>query len=200
MSKTDLIRSIQTWLEGDEQAFTPVFYYYHSKLVQFSERFISDTQLSEELVMNVLLKIWRAKDRITNATTFNAYIYSAMRNELISSLRAAKKMPVPLEAVVQEPFIYSDYEYNAVTDHYRTCVEKLPHRRKRIFLMSLEEGLTYPQIAEKLHISVNTVQKQATAAIQAIRAELEQYYSDNPATVSPMALLTLCTLVEISLC
>ena len=171
MTKTDLIRSIQAWLGGDEKEFTPIFHYYHSKLVLFSERFMTDEQLIEELVMNVLFKVWSARDRIRDQM-FNAYIYSAMRNEVISSLRAGKKTVTPLEAVGHEPFIHSDYEYNAVAAQYRASIEKLPPRRKEIFLMSLEQGLTYSQIAEKLNISVFTVQKQATAAIQKVREDV----------------------------
>lgn len=174
MTKTDLTRSIQTWLGGDEKEFTPIFHYYHSKLLLFSERFMTDDQLVEELVMNVLFKVWSARERIRDCHMFNAYIYSAMRNEIVSALRAGKKTVTPLEVVARQPFVHSDYEYNAVVAQYRAGIEKLPRRRKEIFLMSLEEGLTYSQIAEKLNISVFTVQKQATAAIQTVREEVDR--------------------------
>lgn len=177
-NKTDLTKSIQNWLDGDEKGFTPVFYYYHERLMQFTERFMKDEQLAEELVMNVLCKIWTARDKINNTATFNAYIYSAMRNEIISALRAKKTVVLPLEVVTLEPSVQSDYDYKAITKQYRSSVEKLPPRRKQIFLMSLEQGLTYEQISEKLQISVNTVQKQATVAIQTIRDEV------NPAVPS----------------
>lgn len=172
MTKTDLTKSIRTWLDGNEKEFTPVFHYYHDKLMQFSERFLSDGPLIEELVMNVLFKVWSARDRISDGSMFNAYIYSAMRNEIVSCLRLGKKAVAPLEAISNEPFVHSDYEFNAITEQYKASVKKLPRRRQEIFLMSLEQGLTYPQIAEKLNISVFTVQKQATAAIQAVRGDV----------------------------
>lgn len=171
-NKTDLTKSIQTWLDGDERGFTPVFHYYHDKLMQFSGRFMYDEQLTEELVMNVLCKIWAAREKIINISTFNAYIYSAMRNEIVSALRARKTIVVPLDAVASEPRVHSEYEYQAVTGQYKSIVEKLPPRRKQIFLMSIEQGLTYTQISEKLQISINTVQKQASVAYQAIREEV----------------------------
>lgn len=172
MNKTDLTRSIQNWLQGDEKEFTVLFYHFHAKLSQFSEKFLSDRQLVEELVMNVLFKIWKARRRITDPSTFNAYLYSAMRNEIISSFRRKKMALTPLETVASEPVVNTEYEYRALLEEYDSCVEKLPPKRRQIFLMSRRQGMTYPQIAKELNISLNTVQKQVGAALRTIRKEL----------------------------
>lgn len=173
MTKTDLTQSIQNWLQGDEKEFTILFYHYHVRLSQFSERFLSDRQSVEELVMNVLLKIWKARDKIAGPSAFNAYLYKAMRNEIISSFRRKKITLAPLETSTPEPRVEAEYEYRSLLEDYDACIEKLPPRRRQIFVMSHKQGMTYPQIAKELNISLHTVQKQIGAAIRTIRKELQ---------------------------
>ena len=173
MHKPDLTQSIQNWLLGDEKEFTALFYYYHARLSRFTGRFLADEQLAEELVMNVLLRIWKGRHRITNPATFNAYLYKAMRNEIISALRRKKIALAPLEPGPAEPQVHTDYEYRSLEAAYETCIDKLPPRRREIFVMSHKQGMTYPQIARELNISLDTVQKQIGAAIRTIRKELQ---------------------------
>lgn len=191
MTKADLITSIRSWLQGDEKAFTGLFYYYHSRLSRFSARFIADQHLVEELVMNVLLKIWSSKDRITNPDTFNAYLYRIMRNEIISQLRRKKILMTPLEVADTTYLTDSEHQYHILMKEYDACIDKLPPRRREIFLMSHRQGMSYAQIAKSLNISLNTVQKQVGAAVRAIRKEL-----DLPGVQNAVAVVVLLTFLS----
>lgn len=173
---TDLDKSIQNWLLGDEREFTALFYHYHARLSRFTNKFLSDPQLTEELVMNVLLRVWKGRGRITDVSTFNAYLYKAMRNEIVSSLRRKKMTLAPLEPDPAGPRVEGDYEYRWLLSEYENCIEKLPPKRRQIFVMSHKQGMTYSQIASELNISLDTVQKQISAAIRTIRKELSSAF------------------------
>ena len=54
-------------------------------------------------------------------------------------------------------------------------VESLPEKRRQIFKMSREEGLKYREIAEKLQLSVKTVEKQMGLAFKHLRNKLKNY-------------------------
>jgi len=47
--------------------------------------------------------------------------------------------------------------------------------RKKVFLLSRYEGLKYKEIAEKLNISVSTVENQMVKSLKYLRNELADY-------------------------
>ena len=49
------------------------------------------------------------------------------------------------------------------------ALERMPEQRRRIFLMSREEGMTSPEIAAKLNISVRTVEQHIYKALQDLK-------------------------------
>lgn len=57
----------------------------------------------------------------------------------------------------------------------REAIDRLPLERRKVFIMSRYDGLTYNQIAEKLGISVKTVENQMGKALKTLRAELSDY-------------------------
>jgi RNA polymerase sigma-70 factor (ECF subfamily) len=54
-------------------------------------------------------------------------------------------------------------------------IEIMPPERKKIFMMSRNEGLKYKEIAEKLGISVKTVEAQMGKALKFLREELKEF-------------------------
>ena len=63
-------------------------------------------------------------------------------------------------------------ELNAVILY---TLQKLPERTRQIFNMSRFQGLKYKEIAEKLSISVKTVEANMGKALKALRASLEEF-------------------------
>ncbi len=52
-------------------------------------------------------------------------------------------------------------------------VEHFPPKRKKIFKMSREKGLSTREIAEQLNISVSTVENQMNAALKVLKQRLK---------------------------
>ena len=57
----------------------------------------------------------------------------------------------------------------------REAIDHLPMERRKVFIMSRYDGLTYNQIAGKLGISVKTVENQMGKALKTLREELSEY-------------------------
>ena len=60
-------------------------------------------------------------------------------------------------------------------DHLSKALEHLPHECRKIFELSRFEGLKYQQIAERLNISIKTVETQMSRALFKIRFELKDH-------------------------
>ncbi|HEY8935093.1 MAG TPA: sigma-70 family RNA polymerase sigma factor, partial [Cyclobacteriaceae bacterium] len=87
------------------------------------------------------------------------------------------------KAVKQKHFEYSKLELtqsvqpdvfpDELEDKIREAVDALPPQCRAIFMMSRYEELRYPEIAEKLNISVNTIQNQICKALKILRENLK---------------------------
>lgn len=56
------------------------------------------------------------------------------------------------------------------------ALERMPEQRRRVFLMSREEGMTSPEIAEKLNVSVRTVEQHIYKALQDLKKSFYFYF------------------------
>jgi RNA polymerase sigma-70 factor (ECF subfamily) len=68
-----------------------------------------------------------------------------------------------------------EYDYNLLVETVNATVDSLPQQTRCVFRMSRDENLTNKQIAEKLNISVKTVEKHMTRALSTLRAKMVEY-------------------------
>ena len=68
-----------------------------------------------------------------------------------------------------------DLEASELENRIHSSINSLPEKRKKIFILSRYEGLKYQEIAEKLNISVKTVEHQMGSAIKQLKTDLAEY-------------------------
>ncbi len=171
-----LLNDIQS---GDAAAFEEVFNEYYSSLCRYALKFVGDPDESEEIVQNSFVKFWNKKEQITISTSLKSYLYQAVKNESLNHIKHLKV--VKLHEGSQQNKYESDGSDTLVAKELQNKIEdslaKLPAERKKIFLMSRNEGLKYRGIADKLDISIKTVENQMGKALKFFRSELIEYLS-----------------------
>lgn len=68
--------------------------------------------------------------------------------------------------------VVNEADYNDLNDRAKKLIEQLPPRRRQVYVMSREEGLTYLEISKRLGISVNTVENHIAASLRFLRQHL----------------------------
>jgi RNA polymerase sigma-70 factor (ECF subfamily) len=68
-----------------------------------------------------------------------------------------------------------ELEYNELKNKLDEIIKALPQRQKEVYLLHKVEGLKYNEIAERLNISVNTIENHMSHALKTIRAKLGNY-------------------------
>jgi RNA polymerase sigma-70 factor (ECF subfamily) len=174
-SDADLIAGVQ---RGDRAAFEAVFRAHYDGLVRFANRLVGTRAVAEELVHDVLLKVWIHRDRLVPGEELKGYLFRATRNHALNHLRRGRierlwQRQLPPEepsAPAETSESLSDTEAAV-----RAAIAALPDRCREVFLLSREQGLSYSAIAATMGISIKTVETQMGRALKALRAALAPY-------------------------
>lgn len=107
-----------------------------------------------------------------------AYLQRIVRNLLIDRSRRTATLPVhvPITEEIQiavPPDQAYAIEVSQMREQYRAVVAALPPRTREVFLLHRVDDLQYIEIAERLEISVRTVEWHISQAISKIGTALE---------------------------
>jgi RNA polymerase sigma-70 factor (ECF subfamily) len=161
----------------DNLAFDQLFKISYNPLIKTCLKIVPCYAVAEELVSEVLLKVWKNRNRIIIASSGNSYLFTSVRNIAIDYLRKEKKA---LWADLSEVRNHHSELYNPhqvselaeLQDQINHAVNKLPKKCRLVFQLSREEGLKYNEIAERLNISHKTVETQIGRALRSIKSSI----------------------------
>ena len=167
--------------KGNELAFRQLFNTYRGKLYSYILRITESKEIAEDTVHDVFLKIWINKESLPEILNLNAYLYRMAHNHAYNGFRRmAKETLVMAELERQAGYETSDPNDKLVRKEVRKfihdAVNKLTPQQKEVFRMSREEGLKQEEIAQRLNISIFTVKKHLTDALNYLRKEISHSY------------------------
>ena len=145
----------------------------------FSKSFLKVDDDINDILQDIFVKIWLKRGNIKNVDTFNAYIFTITKNAVVSYFREKIKFQVfetRVKQLVVNKFdsMEESVEYGDLKEKADSIIEQLPDRRKEIFKLCRQEGLSYKEIAEKLGISVKTVEDHMLHANRYLRKHLKE--------------------------
>lgn len=167
-------------VEGDEQAFSVLFFKYLPVLHIFASKFTKSDDAAEEIIQDAFLRVWLNRDKLAEVENVKAYLYKYVANESLSYLRKKLKEERVVDAfMAKQPDSHNNtietINLNEVTRIIAVAIDKLPEQRKNIYQLSRRDGKTIPEIAEILHISPSTVKNSLVIALKSIRTHLDQH-------------------------
>jgi RNA polymerase sigma-70 factor (ECF subfamily) len=167
--------------KGDEAAFSRLFDGYYSALCFFAAKYLNDIDLSRSLVQQVFVDLWVKREKIDVTSSVKSYLYRSVKNRCIDHLRKEKNttgISESVENINKMPF-RDLVEEAELKDRLNTAINQLPEKCREIFLLCRFEGLKYAEIAQKLNISVKTVEMQMGIALKKLRKSLSDYQMIN---------------------
>lgn len=158
----------------DIESFKKIFDAYYENIRSFIYFKTGDTDLSNDLVQEVFLRIWD-KRRTLRKDTIRPLLYTIAGN-LVKNHFSRKKVEYNFSrksnpAVSAEP---ADFEMEAreFEEMLQETLASIPEKSRIVFLMSRIEKLTYVEIAGSLGLSVKAVEKRMKGALEHIRKRI----------------------------
>lgn len=177
----DLIELLDCIKNADEEAFKQFFELYVKKVYNFLFKHLQDKLEAEDLTQIVFMKIWNNRASIDLKKSIDAYVFTIAYHLVIDFYRHNNKhlkVDFSSDQLKEHPTSNLTAEDSLNKHHfesiYQTALETLPPKRKEIFLMSRHMGMSNKQIADKLQISIKTVENQMTAALKSLKDYFNQ--------------------------
>lgn len=166
--------------EGDEGAFCELYATYKNRLIYFAMRFLKSREYAEDVFQDAFTVVWQSRRFINPDASFSSYLYTIMRNRILNQLRNAANEEKLKESILSQALDYTeDTKRKVMLNDLKSLIshalQQLTPRQREIFEMSREAQLSHKEIADKLGISVNTVQEHISTSLKLIRTYLIKY-------------------------
>ena len=167
-SELDCLRRLK---QDDERAFDALFRHYSALVYRFAYSYLKSRPEAEEIVQECFLKIWEKRQQLHDDVPLKGYLFTTAHHAILNQLRRqGHHLRYQAHTATQEPSLVDNgVEFTELEGLYRTALEQLPPKRREIFILSRQQGLSYPEIAAQLNLSVKTVEAQMSHALKFLR-------------------------------
>ncbi|MFY0712548.1 RNA polymerase sigma-70 factor [Seonamhaeicola sp. NFXS20] len=170
MQDLDLINAIKY---NDENAFEVLFQKYYEDLVSYVTVFTYHKPTAEDIVQQLFITLWVKRRELNITKSVKGYLYTVAHRSYVDYYRSTKRKNALFDELKEQALrdsIKEDKEIvNKRIKKLKKIVDKLPPKCKEILRLNKLEGLKYQEIANRLNISVKTVESQMRIAYQKIR-------------------------------
>lgn len=180
-------------MESNKTSFvselTVVFTKRQKQFIQFAYSYVRDWAEAEDIVMNAFTSVWERRNELAGHENLAALLLTAIKNRSLNHIQhlevrmraeqhignsQQKEMALriaTLEACDPER-IFSDEMQQLLQE----AIQKLPESSRRVFVLSRIENLSNKEIAEKMQISVKTVEYHITRSLKELKDRLKDLY------------------------
>ena len=185
MNKDDLILLGEKIAKDDQLAYRQLFIQFYANLSRFVMGFTKNKELTDEIVSDVFINIWRRRKNMEEIKNLKLYLYVSAKNITFNYLKKLhRENMTDLDSVEIEPEDpFADPGAALITREMnlklKTAINSLPPRCKLIYTLIKEDNLTYKQTAQLLGISESTVDNQISIALKKISGAIRYRFRHN---------------------
>ncbi|RYY87331.1 MAG: RNA polymerase sigma-70 factor [Chitinophagaceae bacterium] len=161
----------------DAQTFEEVFKAHYGPLHAYAFGLLKDSDAADDAVQNVFHRLWDRSGSLNITGSVAAYLYRAVHNESLNQIkqrdvRKRNGLQIGYLASRSEATAASGLQQKELSVRLEAALAELPQQCRTIFQMSRFEELRYREIAERLDLSVKTVENQMGKALRILRNRL----------------------------
>jgi RNA polymerase sigma-70 factor (ECF subfamily) len=176
--------------QQERQQLVLLFQQHAPSLYRLAFRHLRSRVEAQEIVQDCFLKFWEKRHEIGPAASAKGYLYTSAYHAILNQVRHQHYWVYEEcsdELIIEYEPQTSTIEYEELNSLYATALTQLPAKRRQIFAMSRQQGLSNAKIAQDLNISIKTVEAQMTQALKFLR----HYFLTHGVVWSALPLLSL---------
>ena len=149
-----------------------------NKLYRFAFRLLNDDSEAQDVVQEVLIKVWSRHDTLDELDNMEAWCMRVTRNLSYDKIKARKRKPT--DSISEG---YDTTESNDSTPYHtaetkdmmkaiRQLMKRLPEKQRQVMQLRDIEGYSYKEIGEILEMDMNQVKINLFRARKQVRESL----------------------------
>ncbi|MCA9734412.1 RNA polymerase sigma-70 factor [candidate division KSB1 bacterium] len=170
---TASIESLQKISIGNQNAFKALFHQWQPRIYRYIWLRVRNVQIAEDLVQEVFFRLWQKRQHLPQSSNFTAFIFQIAHNLVVDWTRKNKVRSQAMATLGAKneisPAANDQIEASELNQAVTAAISNLPPAMQNAFVLHRMENLTYKQIAEVMNISVKTVEKHISKALQRLR-------------------------------
>lgn len=166
---------------GDELAFKELYNRYWDVLLDMAFKRLGSIELAEEIVQDIFVNVFVRRESLDIKTSFEGYLKNALKYKVFDVFRSQqiheKYITKVLEGVHSHAITPEEaLQIKELSEKINQSIRKMPDKCREVFLMSRIDNLPNKLIAEKLEISVSTVEKHISKAMSILKTDFREYH------------------------
>ncbi len=163
----------------DKEAFSTIYQKYHRYLYALALKYLKNTQMAEDAVQHVFVKLWESTHKIHIEINLKNYLYTMTKNYILNTIRDRKE-EISLHyanAQVEIPGhddLMKKVEEQQIQNLLYEQIDLLPPQKKEVCMRKLKTSDSNQQIADKMGISVHTVKSHYQESLKILRSYFQQ--------------------------
>ncbi len=160
-----------------------MFELYSDRVFGVAYTYTRSSQLAEEVVQDIFLKIWSKREKLGAVNELQDYIFIITRNHILNLLRGIAREKAFLEGyreaqdteIAAPEAVYLQKESSLILEE---AVLRLPPQQRAIYHLNQRKGLKLGEVAVTLNLSRNTVRNHLFRAMVFIREYVRKHGCD----------------------
>jgi RNA polymerase sigma-70 factor, ECF subfamily len=176
MSATHEQTLIEKCRNGEAAAFGPLMKIYRKQLFSYLLRLSGNREDAEDIFQETLVKTWKGIRKYSNRQKFSSWLFAIAHNAAMDKLRKRNKEKMISKIEPDELHHSSDPHKELIGKEIRTKIEKavefLPFKQKEVFLLRINSGMSFKEIAQTTNEPLNTVLSHMHYSVKKIKSLL----------------------------
>ena len=151
--------------------FRAIFDDYYESIRSFAYYKTGSVDLADDVVQEVFLKLWNIRSSVRNDTV-KTLLYTIATNLIKNHFkhqRVVYNFQVSKSTQDEAESADANVRMDDMNRQLQDALASIPDAAREVFLMNRIDGFTYSEIAQRLNLSVKTVEKRMSEAIRLLR-------------------------------
>jgi len=158
-----------------EREFELLFKDNYNRLYAYAQIIIDRQEEARDIVSGVFTDLWAHYDTVDTTKPLTPLLYKLVYNKCVDYLRHQKAAFSYLEFLKREEGPMNSYDLLEYDDRLEKAIEAmndLPPRARDVFHKCVMEDRTYKEVADEMHVSINTIKTQMLRALKILRSKV----------------------------